>query len=205
MTQQPPTTSVRKITPADFEAVAALLGRAFDDDPVMNFLAKQDQHRSARIRHIKDMGLRMFTFPYGETYTGTNYEGAALWNPPGQIPHGLLFNLRTLPEMAKVTGIAGLPKALGALTLMEKYHPTNRPHYYLMAVGVDPSHQGKGVGTTLINHVLERVDRERTGAYLESSKAKNLPLYERLGFRVIEEVALPGGGPPFWPMWRDPQ
>lgn len=196
--------SIRKIEPADFERVVDVLGRAFDDDPVMNFIAKQDARRSERIRHMMRMALTKMTYPHGEeTFVGSEFEGAALWNPPGRIPHGLLFNLQLMPEFVRVAGLSGLARAGNAMQAVEKLHP-KEPHYYLLAVGVDPARQGQGVGTQLIRHVLDRADREHMPAYLESSKAVNVPLYERLGFKVTRELTLPGGGPQAWAMWRDP-
>lgn len=92
---------------------------------------------------------------------------------------------------------------LGALNLLEGKHP-KAPHYYLLAIGVDPPRQGKGIGSRLMTPILDRCDREGMPAYLESSKERNLALYERHGFRVVEQVELPGGGPPVWLMWREP-
>ena len=205
MTQRPTTpVQVRKIQVADHQRVADVLGRAFDDDPVMNFLAKQDARRSQRIRKIMDMALRTMTFPYGETYVADGYEGAALWNPPNGRPHGILSDLKMLPAMIGVAGLTRLPRIIGALNLMEKKHP-KEPHYYLLALGVDPARQGQGIGTQLMAPILERCDSEGAPAYLESSKERNLPLYERNGFRVTERIELPNGGPPAWLMWRDPQ
>jgi hypothetical protein len=42
-------------------------------------------------------------------------------------------------------------------------------------------------------------------AYLESSKGRNVPFYERHGFTVTRELKIPDGGPLLWLMWRDPQ
>jgi hypothetical protein len=52
--------------------------------------------------------------------------------------------------------------------------------------------------------VLERCDRDGVPAYLESSKERNVVLYERHGFRVVEQLRLPKDGPPIWRMWREP-
>jgi hypothetical protein len=51
--------------------------------------------------------------------------------------------------------------------------------------------------------VLERCDRDGIGAYLESSKPRNLDFYARFGFRSTGELSLPYG-PKMWPMWREP-
>ncbi len=42
-------------------------------------------------------------------------------------------------------------------------------------------------------------------AYLESSKERNVPLYRRFGFEVIEEHRSKVGSPPIWRMWREPR
>lgn len=197
--------SVRKIARPDFERTIDVMARAFDDDPVMNYLAKQDERRSRRIRLLMQVALTNLTFPYGETYVAEGFEGAMFWNPPGGRPHGLLNDLKLTPAMIRIAGIGGLPRAIGALDLMEKKHPQAPPHYYLLAIGVDPPYQGQGIGTQLMAPILARCDAEGVPAYLESSKERNVALYERNGFKVVETFDLPKGGPPVWRMWRDPQ
>ena len=70
-------------------------------------------------------------------------------------------------------------------------------------LGVDPPRQGEGLGSALMQPVLELCDRERVPAYLESSKERNVDFYARHGFRVTSELRLPKG-PAMWPMWRNP-
>ena len=86
--------------------------------------------------------------------------------------------------------------------LVEGRHPAEPPHFYLFAIGVDPARQGGCRGSRLIREVLERCDRDGIPAYLENSKERNLPFYERHGFATRERVDLPDGGPPVWLMWR---
>jgi GNAT superfamily N-acetyltransferase len=65
--------------------------------------------------------------------------------------------------------------------------------------------QGQGLGTQMLQEVLARADTDGVPAYLESSNERNLPLYERNGFRVIGELQALGHGPTIWRMWREPR
>ena len=100
-------------------------------------------------------------------------------------------------------GIRRIVPAFRSLSLVDGKHP-QEPHYYLGAVGVDPQFQGQGLGSALIEQGTARCDEEQMPAYLVSSNPRNVPLYERHGFEVIEEIELPSGGPTLWRMWRDP-
>jgi ribosomal protein S18 acetylase RimI-like enzyme len=195
--------AIRHIDRGDVERVADVLGRAFDDDPVMNFIAKQDQHRSRRIRRMMEVALTQMTLPFGECYVAEGYEGAALWNPPGGRPQGIVNDLKLLRHIVPVVGFTRLRRVLGTLNMLEGRHP-DVPHYYLMVLGVEPELQGQGIGTRLMMPILERCDQEGMPAYLENSKEQNLPFYQRNGFEVTEHLELPNGGPPVWLMWRDP-
>jgi ribosomal protein S18 acetylase RimI-like enzyme len=74
-------------------------------------------------------------------------------------------------------------------------------HWHLPGIGVDPRHQGAGIGSLLLAHTLAEVDRGGVAAYLESSNPLNVPLYERFGFEVIAEIQA-GDSPTIWPMLR---
>jgi predicted N-acetyltransferase YhbS len=96
-------------------------------------------------------------------------------------------------------------RRLGELfTMMKSKHP-EEPHWYLAVIGSDTSVRGKGYGQALMQSRLDRVDAEHAPAYLESSKADNIPYYQRFGFEVTSELVIPGGGPTLWPMWRKPR
>ena len=75
---------------------------------------------------------------------------------------------------------------------------------FLQFVGVESEHQGRGIGSGLMVPILERCDREGERAYLDATNPENKRLYERHGFRAEDEYA-PEGGPPLWPMWREPR
>ncbi|MGE5596632.1 MAG: GNAT family N-acetyltransferase [Hyphomicrobiales bacterium] len=202
--REPMTTEIRKAAKPDCPALTAVMARAFDDDPFANWACAQDARRSRRIYDFMSFALEKLTFPHGDVYTTGDIQGGAFWTPPGKWKLGLLQQLLALPDFARSTGWRRIPTVISGINGVEKKHP-KQPHYYLLALGVEPELQGRSIGTQLMRPVLERCDHEGIPAYLESSKERNVPLYERNGFRVTEEIVLPKGGPKLWLMWRDPQ
>jgi ribosomal protein S18 acetylase RimI-like enzyme len=195
--------TIRKATAADRDKLVAVMARAFDDDPMANWFAAQDKRRARRILDFMDVGYRI-TAPSDEMYTTDAIEGGAFWTSPGKWKMGILQQLMLTPAIIRTASLRRVPAVLGGLNAIEKKHP-HEPHYYLMGIGVEPDLQGRGLGTKLMAPILERCDRDGVPAYLESSKEINVPLYERNGFKVTEQMTVPNGGPPIWLMWRDPQ
>lgn len=193
---------VRLARERDLPLLASVIARAFDDDPLMNWVVQQDEKRSWRIRCLLEMTLRYETFPHGHVYTTAGVVGGALWAPPSRWKQPLWRELLHLPRAASAIGLRRLPRVLHGLSLLDEKHP-KMPRWYLSVLGVLPEYQGRGLGSMLMGPVLERADDARQPAYLESSKERNVPLYERHGFRVTEVIELPGG-PPVWLMWREP-
>lgn len=196
--------NVRKATWADVPALEDVITRAFEDDPLMNWIVRPDDSHLECLRSYMSFALRTATMPHGDVYTTDGLHGAALWSPPGKWKLGPLQQLRGLPGLARCIGLRRVLTVMPALNVIHKLHPA-QPHYYLGVLGVAPEYQGLGIGSRLMAPVLQRCDRTGIPAYLESSKERNIPLYERIGFQVIAEVDLPRGGPRLWLMWRDPR
>jgi ribosomal protein S18 acetylase RimI-like enzyme len=181
-----------------------VMARAFDDDPIANWFCAQDARRAERIRLFFNVAVRKMALRHDEIYTTSEIEGGAIWFPPGKWKMGLFDQLKLTPDMLRVASPRRLLGVMSGLSAVEKRHPHD-PHYYLMALGVEPAQQGRSIGTQLMAPMLERCDRKGVPAYLESSNEKNVPLYERNGFKVTEEFVVPYHGPKIWLMWRDPR
>ena len=196
-------TPVRPATYADIDALAATLARAFDDDPVIEWLVpRHAPARAARVARLFALPLRILHLRHDRTWTTPDLAGAAVWDPPDRWKTTPRDMARGLPGMAAALRHR-LPLGLRGLSMVEHRHPPE-PHYYLAVLGTDPTRQGKGIGAALLEPVLTQCDREGVGAYLESSKERNVPYYRRFGFEVTDELTLPKG-PPVWLMWRDPR
>ena len=194
---------IRKLGHDDVPRIAKALARAFEDDPVMSWIFRDETDRPGRLEGAFALFLRRIWLPQEECYAASRLFGAALWLPPGKWHLGVGAQLRLLPSMISVTG-RNFVRLGRVLQLIERKHPKQPPHYYLAVLGVEPELQGRGFGGALMQPVLARCDRDRTPAYLESSKRRNVALYERHGFEVVEEIRLPKDGPPIWRMWREP-
>lgn len=196
---------VRRANRSDVKTLVEVLGRAFDDDPVPNFLFSTDRRRRHGLRRFFNIQLRHMYLDDGEVWTTDDTAGAAMWAPPGKPRPGLRDLLWLIPMLPDLRGLgrrAGA--AMQLLGAVDKARPRTE-HWYLATIGTDPQRQGRGVGSALLREVLERVDREGMPAYLESSKERNNAFYARHGFEVTGEIHTPGGGPTLWLMWREPR
>ncbi len=68
-------------------------------------------------------------------------------------------------------------------------HPVE-PHWYLSLLGVDPSHQGHGVGLGLLEYWLAAVEGDHLPSYLETDREENVAFYQRVGFEVQLELTV---------------
>jgi GNAT superfamily N-acetyltransferase len=194
--------SVRKARADELGRLAAVLARAFVDDPPIRWVLKDDDRRRSLLERSFSLYLRRLWFNQDECYTTASVVGAIVWELPGQWKVGVLAQLRLLPSMARINGRL-LARILRALAVLESNHPAE-PHYYLPLVGVEPEWQGRGLGTALIRPILDRCDDDKVPAYLEATTPRNRALYERHGFEVTEQLSFGPGSPPLWRMWRNP-
>jgi ribosomal protein S18 acetylase RimI-like enzyme len=74
----------------------------------------------------------------------------------------------------------------------------SEPVWFLELIAVAPEAQGQGWGGALVEHGLDRARAARCPAFLETSRASNVPFYESHGFRVVDHGLPPGDGPPVW-------
>ena len=189
---------------ADLDGMAAALGRAFADDPLMSFIIPDPARRHRVLQPLFAMELGKTALRVREVFTTSEQAGAAVWAAPETWRLSPMAMVPLLPATTRLLGLGGLRRFFAVFSTLEKHHPSE-PHWYLEGLGTDPSHQRRGVGAALMRPVLDRCDAHGVPAYLETQQAANVPYYRHHGFEVRDEVDVPKGGPHLWLMWREPR
>ncbi|MFE9805361.1 GNAT family N-acetyltransferase [Streptomyces sp. NPDC005227] len=199
--------AIRVADGGDRELVVRLLDEAFQNDPVSGWVFPDPAHRRAT-HHRLMAAFADVVLAEGRVDLAEDGSACALWldvpaedhEGGGGEPQGedgpAQLRAAVDPDNERV-------ELIGRLTA--DVHPSGRAHAYLWMIAVSPERQGEGLGSALMEPVLDRCDREGLAAYLEASNARSRDLYERLGFVLTGRPLDLPDGPRMWPMWREPR
>lgn len=170
--------------------VVDTLHQSFLDDPFLAWVFPTAERRSSQVRALWERAIQRRP-QFSRIWQASDTNAVALWHGPAQgrrIPdesfrpwfRALLGNDLLAHDRFRFFG------------LLSETRPVDT-HWYVAAVGTQPRLQGTGLGTRLMAPMLTQCDAEGVPTYLESTNARNVPFYERLGFVVVEELQLPDG------------
>jgi ribosomal protein S18 acetylase RimI-like enzyme len=195
---------LQRLTQQQLAQATAMIGRAFHKDPLSIYVYPDEAERARRLPLMFNIALR-YALRYGEVTTTPEIAGAACWLPPGQVNVSVWQMLRVgaLTTGLKM-GLAGLRRIDNSETYTRRMHHRciTQPHWYLWVLGVDPSHQGQGIGGALLRAGITRADASHLPCYLETMNPDNVPLYQKFGFVIIEEGKIPDSSVHVWGMVR---
>jgi ribosomal protein S18 acetylase RimI-like enzyme len=196
---------IERLQSHDVCAASVVLARAFLDNPGMLAVLRGDSAE----RRLTVLKRGMFGFAHAVQRYGCaevlkedgRVRGVALSFAPGGYPPPLMAEL-----IISVGPLLAGPRRVARFALLDQQlrsrHPPD-PHWYLWMLGVEPEHQGKGVGSALLRSLAERALQDRAPCYLETDRASAMRLYQRHGFALLDEEVLPVLGARFWFMRRD--
>jgi ribosomal protein S18 acetylase RimI-like enzyme len=197
--------SLYRLQKRDIPRAAAVLADAFRHDPVWDAImcGVEPEKRAYAFETPVRYGLR-----YGEVYApSANLEGVAGW-VPGTLADMTFW--RVLRSGAMWPGLRiGTQVARKMLPIFRPIEADRRAHMqaksyiYLQVIGVTPTLQGQGYGGKLLRTLIEQSDQAGVPIYLETETEDNVSMYERFGFQVLKEIALPVISLPMWEMVRE--
>lgn len=182
------TYNVRAARPGERAEVSGMLGRAFQVEPVYEWLWPETALRQRRLGPLIDVLIhRLHPGQIDVAMADGRIGGAAVWDPPGTVEASSSATLRALPSLLRLTRLR-LPKLAILGGKLDEARP-KEPHWYLFHLGADPERQGSGVGSALLRHGLARCDEQAAPAYLEC-KPDLVSYYGRFGFEPRHEVVI---------------
>ena len=139
-------------------------------------------------------------FQQGQTY------GASVWSKPMNSTLAKQISQEKRDFISQHLGETSLKKYISIVEFMAEKARAAVPaeSWYLSIVGIAPNWQGKGLGSTFVNPVLEMADALGVPCYLETFTRRNMNFYQRLGYiesaSFIESVT----SKEYWIMLREP-
>ena len=196
-----------RLRKSQIRPVAEVLARAFQNDPIPTYFYPDPAERVNKAPYMYAF-LTGYGIRYGEAYaTSASFEGAAVWLPSDKVNITLwrIIFSGSLTTMFKFGREAGnRMRRFGEY--MDSVHKRLVPgrHWYLQIIGVEPELQGRKYSSKLVRCMLSRTDREGVPCYLETQTEKNVGIYERFGFKVVEQFKVPDIDFTNWAMLRQP-
>jgi len=199
-----------KLTSDDVKKACVVAGNAFQDDPVMVFVYPDEEERKQNAQY-GFYTLYNYSIKHGLAYaTSENLEGITLWLPPDKVYHstwtmmryGGFYTMRKVGLKLKV-----MKRTMMVFNYEEERHKHLVPydHWYFQNIAVKPEEQGKGYGGLLISTMLKTIESEGLPVYVDTNTEKNVSIYQKYGFEIIEHGIIPETPIPLWCMLRKPK
>ncbi len=198
---------ITRLDAGHYTLARSTIGRAFENYNLMTYAAPDATRRLTAVTSLYGAILHD-CFHYGEVYVRGDCQGLACWLPPPRAVPTFWRQVRSgMLALPWHFGLGGFRKLTAfddvARKLHHEYAPM--PHWYLAAIGVEPSSQGQGIGSALMRPMLERADRDGVCCWLDTHQEQNVRLYMRHGFEVSKRVEIPCHPIPVYGMLRKPQ
>ncbi|MGL5872611.1 MAG: GNAT family N-acetyltransferase [Xenococcaceae cyanobacterium] len=198
--------NIVRLERSQFKQAIEILGDAFDRDPIFGYFASQKaQSRLNAIEWFSKIFLQ-YSHVYNHVYTTTDLKGIAVWIPPKQYP---LNDLRLLGlggyALPFKMRLSRLREFISLFLRLEEQHKQDlpQPHWYLMMLGVKADCQSQGIGSKLLQPILQTADKEGLPCYLETSTDRAVRFYQKNGFEITNTFKLSQNNLQLWTMKRN--
>ena len=208
--QQSP--DVIQLQQPQFLDAGSVAAKAFENDPVLTYLISDN--REFRKQSLTWLMCKLIAYStrFNHVYTTQKLEGISAWIPPEtnfSNPFQLLkmvwsLQLYTLPTKIRWTRLGRCLKLLWAVEHAQQQDMDNCPHWYLGIMMVDPTAQGRGIGSHLLQPILQQASHEGIACYLVTFTKQAVRFYQKHGFEIVQSQKISLHAPPFWTMKRNP-
>ena len=168
------------------QLIREVLTEAFDQNRSVNYVVKQDLRREERIQALVDYSYNI-CLKCGDVIVNENQTAVSLIDLPHNKKSPLFMIKQDFRLVAKSIGIQRLPLVLKRESAIKKYHPKH-PFCHLWYIGVLKENQRKGIGTRLLQQIIEKYGKLSMPIYLETSMENNIAWYQNNDFQIYQEL-----------------
>lgn len=172
----------------DKSLVVDILTKSFDTNQSVNYIVKQDKNRVKRVSALMDYSFEV-CYLFGDVFLSDDRKACALVTYPEKKKTTLKSILLDFKLILSCVGVKNIKKTLARESAINKIQPKELK-YYLWFIGVDPEYQNEGIGSVLLNEIIEDSEDKKRPIYLETSTLKNVPWYKKFEFHIYHELDL---------------
>ena len=183
-----------KLSKKDIKNAANVFAEAFCQYILYVPVIENQTKRKAFLHELYTMLIKV-SLKYGKVFaTSSNFEGVVMYTEEQNadtsfgkiIRAGGISNIFKMIWIAKFSGTKRFLQFSNAIDTIHKDFDKN--NLYLQALAVTPEKQGQKFARTLINTVLNDCKDQNKGCYLETGDPKNVTIYEKYGFALLEDA-----------------
>jgi ribosomal protein S18 acetylase RimI-like enzyme len=193
---------------SNLDTASAVLTSAFLNYPLMKYAFKKhtEAPRQVLIHRLHSRCVAASAI-YGGVITTPDNQGAVIWLPGKNFPLGWLKEIRS--------GMAAIPFQVGIKqTLRLMQHDGESEGWikknadadmgYIWCIGVLKEAQGKGYSRLLMEQSMQQMlSQGLTTCWLKTEDPKNVTIYQKLGFSVMNEMVVKSSGITSWAMMKE--
>jgi GNAT superfamily N-acetyltransferase len=195
------------LNPHQVKRASEVLAASFFDYPMFTFYFPDIKRRTRYLpwyfQNILNCALR-----YGKVYTTPEISGVIFTLPPDHIKISMWEYIQNGFLLTPILlGFRNYKQSMDCERFVGNTQEkllSNRPHYYLWGLAVNPSQKSKGIGAALMQPVLKKADTQNLPIYLETHAEKNVSYYQKNGFGLIHTAKIPKYDLPIWCILREP-
>ncbi len=197
-----------KVKRKDLKKAVEVLTKAFNTDPLIQFIFPNDETRKNQSPHYFNF-IISYGLKFGEVYAPSpEIEGLAIWYLSDKYEMNMIKQLRAggmrlFVKLRRET--ISRMMSIGRFSAEMHYKYGSFKHWYLSPIGIEPTNQGKGFASLLLRSMHNRTDNEELPILLETQNPVNVKIYERFGYEVVAKESIPNTEIPHWVMVRQPK
>jgi ribosomal protein S18 acetylase RimI-like enzyme len=170
-----------KASKLDKRLIIDILTESFSENLSVQYILKNGANKQKRVRALMDYSFEVCML-WGEVFISYDRKACALVMLPYLKKDTFRSTILDIKLILTCTGFAKIKRVLQRERLIKQKHPTTKM-YYLWFIGVAKSDQNKGIGSMLLKEILKRATLKDLPIYLETSTIKNIPWYQKVGFK----------------------